>query len=98
MTAQELLRDAWLEGPEGKLCGRERAKAWALRSVWISENKYTYGMLPFIAQLVRKTKNSKPSGGHPSTASLLQLFGKAMTTKSGLQENIVIQSVGPNVF
>jgi hypothetical protein len=35
MPSQEELRDFWLRAPEGKLCGREQAKAWALREVWL---------------------------------------------------------------
>ena len=71
MAAQEALRSAWLTGPEGKLCGREQAKAWALGEVWNSEEEGAYGMLPFIADRVKKTKNGKPIGDHPSPAAIL---------------------------
>ena len=66
----------WLEAPEGNLCGREQAKAWALREVWREEGNSAYGMLPFIAKRVRKTKNGKPKGGHPTEAALVQFFAK----------------------
>ena len=76
MSDQEALRSAWLAGPEGKLAAREQAKAWALREVWQSEGKGSYGMLPFIAERLRKTKNGKPSGDHPTPAAVLQFFMK----------------------
>ena len=71
MAAQEALRLARLTGPEGKLCGREQAKAWALGEVCESEEKGSYGMLPFIAKRVKKTKNGKPTGDHPTRGAIL---------------------------
>ena len=41
MLSQEELRIVWLQSPEGKLCGREQAKAWALREVWRAESNHT---------------------------------------------------------
>lgn len=41
MASQEDLASLWLEAPEGKLCGREQAKAWALREVWRADEKGT---------------------------------------------------------
>ena len=35
----------WLEAPDGSLCAREQAKAFALREMWLAEGKSTYGML-----------------------------------------------------
>ena len=35
-TLQEL-EQFWLGAPEGKLCAREQAKAWALRELWLGE-------------------------------------------------------------
>ena len=49
MPTQEELKYFWLTSAEGNLCGREQAKAWALREVWQQEGKSPYGMLPFIA-------------------------------------------------
>ena len=46
MPSQVELCDFWLHAPEGKLCGREQAKAWALREVWLAEEKPLYGMYP----------------------------------------------------
>ena len=43
MALQDALRRSWLEGVEGRLCGREQAKAWALREVWIDHGKDPYG-------------------------------------------------------
>ena len=37
MAAQEALQKLWLEGWDDRLCGREQAKAWALREVWQEE-------------------------------------------------------------
>ena len=76
MSDQEALRDAWLSSAEGRLCAREQAKAWALRAVWQEEGKTPYGMLPFIAKLVRTTKNGKPTGPHPAKGSLHEFFEK----------------------
>ena len=66
----------WLKAPEGKLCGREQAKAWALREVWHADDKGAYGMLPFIASKLRKTKDSLPQGDPPGTSALKEFFEK----------------------
>ena len=51
MSAQDALRDAWFGGQEGRRCGREQARAWALREVWLEEKqdqaKPEYGMYEF---------------------------------------------------
>jgi len=73
---QDALRDAWLGGPEDRLCGREQAKAWALRETWFEEDKGTYGMYEFIRTRVRKTKNGKATGDHPTVNSLKSFFEK----------------------
>ena len=49
MTSQEDLAALWLNAPEDRLCGREQAKAWALREVWRADGKGKHGMLTFIA-------------------------------------------------
>ena len=76
MAAEESLRQAWLVGVEGRLSGREQAKAWALREVWLVDGRKPYGMFEFVASRTRKTHNGKPIGDHPSTAAVLQLFSK----------------------
>ena len=76
MAAQEALQSAWLESAQGKLCGREQAKAWALREVWREEHEGSYGMLTFIASRVQKTAGGSASGGHPSKGSLVEFFAK----------------------
>ena len=76
MAAQAQLRQAWVGGVEGRLCGREQAKAWALREVWRDEGKNDFGLLSFVARRVRKTKNGRPVGDHPSVASVKELFEK----------------------
>ena len=38
MAAPQLC-DLWLSAPEGKLCAREQAKAWAFREAWRAEGK-----------------------------------------------------------
>ena len=55
MASQATLRELWLQGPEDRLCGREQAKAWALREVWLAEGKGEYGLCTFVglATLVR---------------------------------------------
>ena len=74
MTAA--LRAAWLAGPEGRLCGREQAKAWALREMWLAEKKPAYGMLAFIAARVRKTVRGKPGREAPTPEAIAEFFSK----------------------
>ena len=76
MTAQAQLRQSWNGSVDGRLCGREQAKAWALREVWRSEGKRDYGLFEFVASRIRKTRDGQPIGDHPSTAAVLQLFQK----------------------
>ena len=76
MSAQEALRLSWLQGPEGRLSGREQAKAWALREVWREDGKAPYGLFTFVAARVRKTRNGRPTGDHPSVASVKEFFTK----------------------
>ena len=65
MTSQEDLAALWLNAPEDRLCGREQAKAWALREVWRADGKGKHGMLTFIASKLQKTKDSLPQGDPP---------------------------------
>ena len=74
MTAA--LHDAWLAGPEGRLCGREQAKAWALREVWLAEGKPRHGMPAFVAERVRKTASGKPGREAPTSAAMREFFQK----------------------
>ena len=76
--AQDALRNAWLGGPEDRLCGREQAKAWALRESWLADKKAPYGMYEFIRTRVRKTKDGKATGDHPSAPSLNGFFPKVV--------------------
>ena len=66
----------WLLGKEGGLCGRERAKAWALREVWQADEKGAYGMLPFVASRLRKTKGGTPTGECLGASTVKGLFDK----------------------
>ena len=74
--SHDALREYWLGGPEDRLCAREQAKAWALREMWLAQDKSTYGLYSFIASKVRKTKNGKPTGDHPHSNSIQELFAK----------------------
>ena len=76
MSHQDQLRESWLGGAEDRLSGREQAKAWALREVWRAEGKNAYGLCEFVAARLRKTKNGKPEGDHPSGAAAQQLYEK----------------------
>ena len=76
MVSQADLRALWLQAPEGKLCGREQAKAWALREVWLADGRREYGMLPFIASKLRTMKKGKLNGVSPSRAALWEFFDK----------------------
>jgi len=98
MTAQEALRAAWISGPEGKLCGREQAKAWALREVWVSEEKGSYGMFRFIAQRLKKTKNGKPTGGHPRPEAVGNFLRRSGMIQNGSQASTPTPNAGPSAF
>jgi hypothetical protein len=76
MASQDTLRKLWLQAPEGKLCGREQAKAWALREMWKAEGKGNYGMFALVASKVRKNKDGKPQGDPPSSESMQEFFAK----------------------
>ena len=76
MPELETFEKLWIEGPENNLCGREQAKAWALREVWREQGKGQHGMYAFIASKVKKTKNGKPRGDNPSGQSIKELFDK----------------------
>ncbi len=60
MSSQDELNSYWLDAAEDRLCGREQAKAWALREVWRAEGKGDYGLYTFVASKVRKIRNGKP--------------------------------------
>lgn len=77
MTAA--LRDAWLAGPDGRLCGREQAKAWALREMWVAEGKPKHGVLAFVAARVRKTARGIPGCEAPTSAAMKEFFQKVDT-------------------
>ena len=74
MPSQEELRSFWLQAPDGKLCGREQAKAWALREVWRAEGKGDWGMYTFIAGKVKKMFQEEPNGASPSVPSIKEFF------------------------
>ena len=74
--AAPALSDLWLVAPEGKLCAREQAKAWALREAWRAEGKGAYGLLSFVAARVKTTRNGKPAGACPTAAAMHQFFEK----------------------
>ncbi|CAK0801209.1 unnamed protein product [Prorocentrum cordatum] len=74
MSEQAALSRAWFAGKEGGLCGREQARARALREVRREEGKSDYGAMSFVASRARKTKVGKPSGDHPTSQSIKELF------------------------
>lgn len=73
---QETLRELWLGGKEGALCGREQARVWALREQWRDEEKPDYGMIAYIASKVKTTKNGRPKGPNPHPKSVSDLLNK----------------------
>ena len=73
MASQGTLRDLWLQAPEDRLCAREQAKAWALRESWWADGKGDYGLHAFVASKVCKTRDGKPTGPHPTRASIKEL-------------------------
>ena len=76
MTAQEALRKSWMEAADDRLCGREQAKAWALREVWREDGKKPYGLNAFVASKVWKQKAGKPKGAHPTGEAISLFFQK----------------------
>ena len=76
MSLQDDLCRLWLGAPEGKLCGREQAKAWALREVWRNDGKGDYGMYGFIASKLKKNVGGKPVGASPGSNAMQELFDK----------------------
>ena len=73
---QDVQRELWLGGKEGSLCGREQARVWALREQWRDEGKPEYGMLTYLASKVRKIKNGRPTGPHPTGEAIRELLEK----------------------
>ena len=76
MALQDELRRSWLEGAEGRLCGREQAKAWALREVWMDHGKSPYDVYTFIARSVRKARVGKAKGDRPTNTGIKEFFEK----------------------
>ena len=76
MASQEELRSLWLQGREGSLCGREQAKAWALREMWLADGRRDLGMYAWIASRVKTLLNGKPDGPSPGRASIKEFFDK----------------------
>ena len=70
------LEQLWLSAPEGKLCAREQAKAWALRHVWLQAGNGQHGLYSYVAERVQKMKDGKPNGGHPVPNSVKDFFEK----------------------
>ena len=62
--AQQAMQRFWLTARKGTMCGREQARAWALREVWLDQHverkvaranltrKDLYGMLEFVRKRV----------------------------------------------
>ncbi len=63
-------------GNEGGLGGPEEDEAWALREVWQADGKGAYGMLPFVASRLRKTKGGTPTGDCPGASAVKGLLDK----------------------
>ena len=76
MSVQEALKRLWLEGVEDRLCGREQAKAWALREVWVEDGRNPFGLYSFVARRVRKTRGGKADGDHTTSSSIKEFFDK----------------------
>jgi len=74
--SQNTLRELWLGGKEGSLCGREQARVWALREQWRDADKPEYGMMSYIASKVRTTKKGRPTGRHPDRSAIRKLLEK----------------------
>ena len=70
------MRKSWMEAADDRLCGREQAKAWALREVWREDGKKPYGLNAFVASKVWKQRAGKPKGAHPTKEAISQFFQK----------------------
>ena len=93
MTALEQLEDLWLSAPEGKLCAREQARAWALREIWVAEGKGQHGLYTFVANRVQTTKDGKPKGGAPVSQSIKDFFEKVDADPNWFPGNTRAQSL-----
>ena len=83
--AQQIMQRFWLTARKGTMCGREQARAWPLREVWLEEHvgrkvarasltrKDLYGMLEFVRQRVFVVGHNK---AHPIGESLAAFFLK----------------------
>ena len=76
MATQDALKTFWLDAPDGRLCAREQAKAWALREVWREEGNGDHGLYAWVASKVKKTARGKPNGAHPGRSAMEQFFCK----------------------
>ena len=58
------MRKSWLEAADDRLCGREQAKAWALREVWWEGGKKPHGLHAFVARASSRfaRRSVMPSG------------------------------------
>ena len=108
MPSHDDLRTLWLQAPEGKLCGREQAKAWVLREVWRTDGRSEYGMLSFIAGKVMKMKKGKPNCLSPGLAAVREFFnkidndpewfpGKTSETKRGPKRALIFPNAWPEI-
>ena len=96
--AQLRLRDAWLGGPEDRLCGREQAKAWALRECWREEHDSDHGLCKFVATRVNKAKDGLPNGGNPTGNAVKKSSTRLTVTTNGSLASIAEESVGLNPY
>ena len=83
--AQQAMQRFWLTARKGTMCGREQARAWALREAWLDQHverkvarakltrKDLYGMLEFVRKRVFVAGQGK---AHPTGASLAAFFLK----------------------
>ncbi len=53
-----------------------RTRRGALREVWQADEKGAYGMLPFVASRLRKTKGGTPTGDSPGASAVEGLLDK----------------------
>ena len=90
MTAPATLQEAWLGAPDGRLCPREQARAWALQEVWQEEGKGSYGLLPFVASKVKTNKDGKPIGKAPTKQAIGEFFSMVYSYPYSLARRAIV--------
>ena len=92
-SRQEALKAAWLGGKQGYLSALSETKLWAIREVWVSEKKGSYGLLKFASESVVKVGTKKE---HPSPSAVSQFYDKIDEDSEWFPGKIYRTTFGPS--